>query len=94
MVVEFDHLAAAFADCEGDDAVAVAILAGMGAGNEGVDAFEPMHDAIFEQLFQRPVDLQRRTKTLVAQLVEDRIGAEGPSAFSSTSKTSDWLRVS
>lgn len=76
VVVELDHLAAAFADGKGCQAVAVAVLVRVGAGDEGVDAFQPVHDAEFEQLFERAIDLQRRAKTVIAQLVEDRVGAE------------------
>ena len=51
---------------------AVALL--MGAGDEGVDAFQPVHQAELHQLVERPVDLQRCPEPLVAQKVEYAVG--------------------
>lgn len=48
VVMEFHDMPAAFADREGDDAVAMAVLVRMGAGNEGVDALQPVDDTILK----------------------------------------------
>ncbi len=48
----------------------------MRAGNEGIEAFEAMDQPVVEQLFKRTIDLQWRAETVVAQLIEDRVGAE------------------
>eukprot|EP01132_Coremiostelium_polycephalum_P009540 gene9540-11695_t len=50
----------------------------MRAGDKGIDAFEAVDHAVVEQLFQGAVNLQRRTETVTAQLVEDGVGAQGP----------------
>ncbi len=65
----------------------------MRAGHEGIQAFQPMHQAKFQQLFQRPVDLQRRPKPMISQLVENGIGAQRPSDRVSTSSTKVWFLV-
>lgn len=46
------------------------------ADNEGIQAFEPMHQPEVDQFFQRPVDLQRGLDALSLQSLKDRIGAE------------------
>lgn len=78
MIVEFRHLPAGFADGESHRAMVVraALSLRMGAGDKGVEALKPVYETKLHQLFQRPVNLQRRTKTLIPQLVEDHIGAE------------------
>jgi hypothetical protein len=48
----------------------------LGAGDEGVEAFQPVHEAALDQRVERPVDLQRRAESILAQLVEQRVGAE------------------
>ena len=56
----------------------VAVVVRFGAGDEGVEAFQPVHEAGLHQRVERPVDLQRRAKAVLAQLVEQRVGAERP----------------
>ena len=69
-------LAAYVADGEGCHAMAVVVR--FRAGDEGVEAFQPMHEAALYQRVERTVDLQRRAEAVVAQLVEQRVGAERP----------------
>ncbi|RAK25941.1 hypothetical protein C7374_11716 [Falsochrobactrum ovis] len=71
-VRKFVDLAAVLADREGDNAVLVPmrVLLRMGAGDEGVEAFQPVDQAHVDQLFQRTIDLKWRAKTVLAQLVE------------------------
>ncbi|MNT04112.1 hypothetical protein D3C72_1386770 [compost metagenome] len=78
MIVKLRHLPAGFADGESDSPMVVraALRLRMSAGNKGVEALKPVHETKFHQLFQRPINLQRRAKTIVPQLVEDHIGAE------------------
>jgi hypothetical protein len=52
------------------------VVLGVGAGDEGVHAFQPMDDAEPAKLVERAIDLQRRAKAVVAQEIEDLIGAE------------------
>ena len=54
----------------------MAVVVRLGAGDEGVEAFQPVHEAALDQRVERPVDLQRRAEPLLAQLVEQRVGAE------------------
>lgn len=68
------HLTALLANRKSNQSVLVALR--MSTGNKSVEAFKAMHHAKFEQLFERPIDLQRRTETVVTELIEDRIGAE------------------
>src|SRR5690606_16228859 len=79
-VRKFVDLAAVLADREGDNAVLVPmrVLVRVGAGDEGVEAFQPVDQAHVDQLFQRTIDLKWRAKTVLAQLVEQRIRAGGP----------------
>jgi hypothetical protein len=57
-------------------ALVAVVVVRLGAGDEGVEALEPMHEALLHQRFERAIDLQRRAEALVAQLVEQRIGTE------------------
>ena len=74
LVGEFGDLPAFVADREGGHAVAVVVR--LGAGDEGIEAFQPVHEAGLHQRVERAIDLQRRAKAMLAQLVEQRVGAE------------------
>ena len=52
----------------------------MRACDKGIQAFEPMDHAEFDELVERPVDLQRRAKAMLPQPIEQRIGLERPVA--------------
>lgn len=65
LVVEFGDLSAVFADGKGSHAVNV-ILDRVRAGDESIQAFEAVDLAEFQKLVQGPVDLERRTDTIVA----------------------------
>ena len=73
VVVEFRHVTALVADHKGDGAMAAATVMRMGAGDEGVQAFEAMNHAELDQLVERAVDLQGGAKAVFAQLVEQRV---------------------
>ena len=47
-----------------------------GTGDEGIQAFETMHEAGLDQPVERPIDLQGRAEALVPQEVEQTVGAE------------------
>src|SRR4051794_26363362 len=69
LVGEFVHLAAALADGEGDQPLAVAMF--IGAGNEGIERFQPMRQPALHQLVEGAIDLQWRPQPVGPQLVED-----------------------
>lgn len=48
------------------------------ACDEGVEAFQPMNQTHTDKLVERPVDLQRRPQPVVAQHVENAVGAQRP----------------
>ena len=50
----------------------------MVAGNESVQALNPMHQTIRNQLVKCPVDLKRRPQTVVAELIKNRVCAQRP----------------
>ncbi len=54
----------------------MAVVVRLGAGHEGIQAFEPVDETFLYQRVQRTVDLKRRAKAALAKLVEQRIGAE------------------
>ncbi len=66
---------AARADGEGRGAGAL-VAAGIGAADEGVERFQPVRQAVLDQLVERAIDLQRRAQPVVAQLVENVVGRE------------------
>jgi hypothetical protein len=75
---EFRDLAAIRAYGESDQTVVVTMImaiVAMRACYKGIQAFQPVHPAGRLKLVQRAIDLQRRTEPLIAQLVEQRIGA-------------------
>jgi hypothetical protein len=53
------------------------VIVGIGTGDEGIEAFEPVDKPEFRELFQRPIDLQRRAKPVATEIVEDIVGASG-----------------
>ena len=55
-------------------------------GNEGVQAFNPVNGAGFDQFRQFPVDLQWRTKALFTKRVENVVGAGGLPRFMAVSE--------
>ena len=55
-------------------------------GNEGVQAFNPVNGAGFDQFRQCPVDLQWRAKTLFTKRVENVVGAGGLPRFMEVSE--------
>ena len=74
IIGKFSDLAAGVADRKRHQAMPMVMR--MRAGNEGVQAFQPMHHTQLLQFLQRAVDLQRRAKTILAQLVKQGIGAK------------------
>ena len=74
VVRHLDDLPAFVADRKGRHVVPVVVR--LGAGDEGVEALQPVDEAALDQRVERPVDLQRRAESLLAQLVEQRVGAE------------------
>jgi hypothetical protein len=65
----------------------------MAAGDKGIEAFETMHKPELHQLVERAVDLERRAKAVIAQLVENGVGAQGPVGIRQRPMTSDWFLV-
>lgn len=52
-------------------------FAGMRAGDIGVEALDPVHEAVFDQKVERPVGHRRlRAKALRLEPVEDLVGAK------------------
>ena len=70
VVLELGYVTAAFADGEGDGAMTMARATTgtfpMSASHEGVEAFEPVHDAKLGQLVERAIDLQWRPEAMIA----------------------------
>jgi hypothetical protein len=54
----------------------------LGAGDEGIDAFEPVYETGFHQRIEGAIDLQRRAEALLTKLVEQGIALRGPLAAS------------
>lgn len=79
VVADFADLAAGFADGESDGFEVVA--AGVTAGDEGIQAFEAVDHAAFDELFERAVDLQGRAKAVAVQSVENGVGGERAIGF-------------
>ena len=80
VVGELVDAAARVADGESGPAMIVMMM-GMGAGDEGIDAFKPVDGTCLEQLFESAVDLQRRPQAFVAQTVEDCVGRQRLASF-------------
>ncbi|MPM76335.1 hypothetical protein SDC9_123333 [bioreactor metagenome] len=55
---------------------AVLTVRGVAARDIGVQRLQAMHQALLPQALQRSVHLRGRTETLIAQTIEQRIGAE------------------
>ena len=68
MIGKFGHLSACVADGEGGHAVAVVMR--FCAGDEGVQAFEPVDETALHQRVEGAVDLQGRAESVVAELIE------------------------
>ena len=68
---KFVHLTAFVANRESHEPMTMGFVLAMlgGAGPEGVQAFEPMHQPCLLQLVQRAIDLQWRAKSMIAQLI-------------------------
>ena len=61
-------------DCEGNEGGVVAIW--VGAGDKRIQAFDTMHQPALHEFFQCPVNLQRRAQTIIAQTIQNAIGAK------------------
>lgn len=73
---KFRHLSALIADGKSNQAMLMTLR--VRAGDEGIQAFETVYHSVIKQLFQSTINLQRSAKTVIAKLIEDRIGTEGP----------------
>jgi hypothetical protein len=63
-------------------AIALVAFAGrMAAGDKGIEAFKPVDETELHQFVECAIHLERRAKAIIAQLVENGIGAKRPSAF-------------
>ena len=70
------HPPAIGADRERRRSLAPLVAIGIGAADEGVERFQPVRQSLLDQLFERPIDLQRRPQPVIAQPVENVIGRE------------------
>ncbi len=80
VVVELFYLAACLTDRKNGHATAVAV-AGVAAGDEGIDTFEAMDLAERQEFFQCAIDLKRGPETIVTKPFQDRVGANGLARF-------------
>ena len=71
---KFRYLAAGFTDCKRSLGCLFWVI--VIAGNEGIQAFQPMGQAEFQQSVQRTIDLNWRAQPIIAQLIQNGIGAE------------------
>ena len=71
---KFRHVAAPGTDGKHHGGAGIAVR--MLAGDKGVEAFQPVDETQFQQLVEGAVDLQRRADAVVAQAIQDGIGAQ------------------
>jgi len=69
-------LAAGLANLEGDDPRVDLSMFRMTAGDEGIHALKAVDAFRLQQLFESAVNLKRCLEAVIAQTVEDGIGAE------------------
>src|SRR6185312_2517537 len=73
-LVELRHGPAVIANGEHDSA----LVARMPAGDEGIERLEPVRLSIGDETVERAIDRLRRQARLVAQLLDELVGADRP----------------
>lgn len=74
VMMKFEDMAADVANRKSCHPMTGTFVIRMGTGNKRIHAFKLMDQPLLHQFFESPVNLQRRTETLIPQFVQNGIG--------------------